>query len=105
MTDSTLVSVYDSKSDAYHDAFGVFLRSTDQKTNARRWLDDLVGQMPERRVLIDAGAGNGQVTAWLLDRFQRTIAIEPQSAPAIDRIDNYQLAGEILRPVGRRELW
>jgi SAM-dependent methyltransferase len=77
MTDSALVSVYDSKSDAYHDAFGVFLRTTDQKTNARRWLDDFVGQIADRLVLIDAGAGNGQVTAWLLDRFERTIAIEP----------------------------
>ncbi len=77
MTESTLVAVYDSKSDAYHDAFGVFLRSTDQKTNARRWLDDFVAQIPQRRVLIDAGAGNGQVTAWLLARFERTVAIEP----------------------------
>jgi SAM-dependent methyltransferase len=77
MTDSVRVSVYDSKSDAYHDAFGVFLRSTDQKTNARRWLDDFVERISERRVLVDAGAGNGQVTAWLLNRFRRTIAIEP----------------------------
>ena len=28
---------------------------------------------------------------------QGTIAIEPQGAPAIDRIDKHQLAGEILR--------
>ena len=77
MTDSALVSVYDSKSAAYHEAFGVFLRCTDQKTNARRWLDDFVERMADRLVLIDAGAGNGQVTAWLLDRFERTIAIEP----------------------------
>jgi SAM-dependent methyltransferase len=84
MTESTPVSVYDSKSDAYHDAFGVFLRSTDQKTNARRWLDDFVEQMPQRRVFVDAGAGNGQVTAWFLDRFQRTIAIEPSPSLAAD---------------------
>jgi len=77
MADSAQVNVYDSRSDAYHDAFAVFLRCTDQKTNARRWLDDLVDQLPKRRVLVDAGAGNGLVTAWLLDRFQRTIAIEP----------------------------
>ena len=36
---------------------------------------------------------------------QGAIAIEPQSAPAIDRIDNHQLAGEILRRVGRWKLW
>jgi SAM-dependent methyltransferase len=71
------VHVYDSKSVAYHDAFQVFLNYTDQKVNARHALDDLVRGLPARRVFLDAGAGNGQVTAWLLDQFERTIAIEP----------------------------
>lgn len=77
MTDVSKVRSYDSQSVAYHDAFAVFLACTDQKINARRWLDQLVETLPERRVFIDAGAGNGQVTAWFTDRFQRTIAIEP----------------------------
>jgi FkbM family methyltransferase len=77
MSDVSKVRSYDSQSVAYHDAFAVFLACTDQKTNARRWLDGLVETLPERRVFIDAGAGNGQVTAWFTDRFQRTIAIEP----------------------------
>jgi SAM-dependent methyltransferase len=77
MTDVARVRVYDSQSVAYHQAFQVFLNHTDQKVNARRWLDDLVQTLPERRIFLDAGAGNGQVTAWFLEQFERTLAIEP----------------------------
>src|SRR5271170_6340770 len=77
MADVATVGVYDSQSVAYHHAFQVFLDHTDQKVNARRWLDDLVRALPMRRVFVDAGAGNGQVTSWFMDRFERTIAIEP----------------------------
>jgi SAM-dependent methyltransferase len=77
MTDIERVHVYDSLGEAYHHAFHVFLDHTDQKVNARRRLDELVQALPERRVFVDAGAGTGQVTAWFIDRFQRTIAVEP----------------------------
>jgi SAM-dependent methyltransferase len=77
MKDVSKVRVYDSQSVAYHQAFQAFLDHTDQKVNARRWLDGLVRGLPARRVFVDAGAGNGQVTAWFLDQFERTIAIEP----------------------------
>jgi SAM-dependent methyltransferase len=77
MTDVSRVCVYDSQSEAYHTAFQVFLDHTDQKVNARRWLDGLVQRLAQQHVFIDAGAGNGQVTAWFVDRFDRTIAIEP----------------------------
>jgi SAM-dependent methyltransferase len=77
MKDVERVRVYDSQSVAYHQAFQVFLDHTDQKVNARRWLDGLVQSLPARRVFLDAGAGNGKVTAWFLDRFERTIAVEP----------------------------
>jgi trans-aconitate methyltransferase len=77
MTDVARVRVFDSQGVAYHEAFQVFLAHTDQKVNARRWLDGLVQRLTNRRVFIDAGAGNGQVTAWFLDQFERTIAIEP----------------------------
>jgi SAM-dependent methyltransferase len=77
MSDIAKVRVYNSQSTAYHEAFQVFLDHTDQKVNARRWLDGLVQTLPARRVFLDAGAGNGQVTAWFLDQFERTIAIEP----------------------------
>jgi hypothetical protein len=84
MIDATRVQVYDSQSDAYHDAFQIFLDHTDQKVNARRWLDGLVQSLPARRVYVDAGAGNGQVTAWFIDAFERTIAIEPSPSLSAD---------------------
>lgn len=71
------VSTYDSQSAAYERAFQVFLEHTDQKAKARAKLDELLQNLPQRRTLIDAGAGNGKVTAWLTDQFERTIAIEP----------------------------
>jgi SAM-dependent methyltransferase len=77
MSDVANVCVFDSQGAAYHRAFQIFLDHTDQKVNARRWLDGLVDGLPAHRVYIDAGAGNGQVTAWFVDRFERTIAIEP----------------------------
>jgi hypothetical protein len=70
------VSTYDSQSPAYHRVFEVFLAHTDQKAKARDWLRGLVHGLPSRQVFVDAGAGNGKVTAWFLADFQRTIAIE-----------------------------
>jgi FkbM family methyltransferase len=77
MSDTATVDVYDSQSDTYHHAFQVFLAHTDQKVNARGWLDRLVQSLPHRRVFVDAGAGNGQTTAWFLGKFDRTVAVEP----------------------------
>lgn len=71
------IAVYDSQTAAYHDAFQVFLDHTDQKLRTREWLDRLVETLPSTSVLIDAGAGNGKVTAWYVKAFERTIAIEP----------------------------
>lgn len=77
MDSTDLVNVYDSQTAAYHRAFQVFLDHTDQKDTAREWLTRLVQALPSRQVFIDAGAGNGKVTAWFTDQFSRTIAIEP----------------------------
>lgn len=74
------IAVYDSQSREYHRAFQVFLDHTDQKVKAQKWLNDLVGALPSRRVFVDAGAGNGKVTAWFTGRFERTIAIEPNAS-------------------------
>lgn len=71
------ISVYDSQSAAYQDAFQVFLAHTDQKIRTREWLNRLVETLPSTSLLIDAGAGNGKVTAWYVETFDRTIAIEP----------------------------
>ena len=77
MNTTERVSAYDSQSPAYHRAFEVFLAHTNQKAKARDWLRGLVQGLPSRQVFVDAGAGNGKVTAWFLADFQRTIAIEP----------------------------
>lgn len=77
MLQTETIAIFDSQGEAYREAFQTFLDHTDQKEQARGWLDRLVDSLTNRRVFIDAGAGNGKVTAWFTDRFERTIAIEP----------------------------
>jgi hypothetical protein len=95
MTDDERVRVFDSQGESYKQAFQVFLDHTDQKRNAKRWLQQVVDHLPARKVLIDAGAGNGEVTRTLAHAFERTIAIEPnihllkqlqQTVPAAEAI-------------------
>jgi Methyltransferase domain len=71
------IQVFDSGGDAYRRAFEVFLQNTDQKRNVRKWFEEFLATCNPRRVLIDAGAGSGEVTAWLSTWFEKTIAIEP----------------------------
>jgi len=73
----TRIAVYDSRGSDYEQAFAVFLANTDQKDRAREWLEQTVARLPNRRTLIDAGAGTGKVTAWLTPHFSQTVAIEP----------------------------
>lgn len=80
MAREPLVKVYDSSSEDYQQAFDVFLRHTDQKARASEWLDRMVGSLPFRGTFIDAGAGTGTVTARLADRFERTLALEPNAS-------------------------
>lgn len=77
MLQTETISIFDSQGAAYREAFQTFLDHTDQKEQARGWLNRLVDSLSKRRVFVDAGAGNGKVTAWFTDRFERTIAIEP----------------------------
>jgi trans-aconitate methyltransferase len=79
MTQSGTVQVFDSQGESYKQAFQVFLDHTDQKRNAKRWLQQVVETLPTRQVFIDAGAGNGAMTSAFADAFARTIAIEPNS--------------------------
>ena len=53
-----------------------FLDHTDQKRNAKRWLQKVVDGLMAREV--DAGAGHGEVTKAFVSAFARTIAIEPK---------------------------
>ena len=80
MADTPRIKVYDSGGKDYHDAFRVFLAHTDQKANALAWLEREVAALPRREVLIDAGAGNGRLTARLRPHFRRAIAIEPNAS-------------------------
>ena len=77
MTPSDYVRVFDSQGEDYTKAFQVFLDSTDQKRNAKRFLQKLVDDLPSRKGFIDAGAGTGEVTKSFAPFFERTIAIEP----------------------------
>ncbi|NGZ08638.1 MAG: class I SAM-dependent methyltransferase, partial [Nitrospira sp. LK70] len=79
MTDQERIRIFDSQGEAYKQAFQIFLQHTDQKRNAKRWLQGLVERLPAHRVFIDAGAGNGEVTQSLAGAFARTIAIEPNA--------------------------
>src|SRR5438874_12778740 len=71
------IQVFDSQGEAYKRAFQIFLDHTDQKRNAKRFLQKLVDRLPNRNVFIDAGAGNGEVTKAFAGAFRHTIAIEP----------------------------
>jgi hypothetical protein len=74
------VNVYDSQTSEFHQAFQVFLDHTDEKVKTQQWLNRLVRRLPSRRVFIDVGAGNGKITSWFIDSFDRTIAIEPNES-------------------------
>lgn len=74
---SESIQVFDSQGEAYKRAFQIFLDHTDQKRNAKRFLQKLIDGMPNRTVFIDAGAGNGEVTRAFAGAFRHTIAVEP----------------------------
>ena len=71
------IQVFDSQGEAYKRAFQIFLDNTDQKRNAKRFLQTLVDGLPKRNVFIVAVAGNGEGTKAFANAFDRTIAIEP----------------------------
>ena len=77
MTHQERIRIFDSQGEAYKQAFQIFLDHTDQKRNAKRWLQEVVDRLPAHMVFIDAGAGNGEVTKAFAGAFKRTIAIEP----------------------------
>jgi hypothetical protein len=77
MSNHECIRIFDSQGEAYKQAFQIFLDHTDQKRNAKRWLQEVVDRLPARKVLIDAGAGNGEVAKAFAGAFNHTIAIEP----------------------------
>lgn len=79
MTDQDHIRIFDSQGEDYKQAFQIFLNHTDQKRNAKRWLQQVVDDLPVRQVFVDAGAGNGELTRTFAAAFNRTIAIEPNA--------------------------
>ncbi len=84
MSRPTLVRSFVSNTPEYHHAFATFLAHTDQKENAFGWIGREVAKLPARTTLIDAGAGGGKLTAWLMPSFQRVLAIEPNPSLAAE---------------------
>ena len=96
MIDDACIRMFDSQGQDYKQAFQIFLDHTNQKRNARTWLERVVKELPNRRAFIDAGAGNGEMAKTFAGSFTRTIAIEPntyllnqllQALPAVEAID------------------
>src|SRR5258706_4937059 len=77
MSQAERVKAYKYNTTDYHDAFQVFLDHTDQKIKAKQAIEQIIAKIPAKRTFIDAGAGNGKVTAWFTPLFDQTIAIEP----------------------------
>lgn len=71
------IKIYDSQSSEYHQIFQFFLDHTDEKEKTIEWLKQVIENLPSRKLFIDAGAGDGGMTAWLSDSFDHTIALEP----------------------------
>ncbi len=60
---SKFISVYSSDTEKYRQSFEIFLKYTNQKIQAKQKLDRLIKNLPEKKVFIDAGAGNGEITS------------------------------------------
>lgn len=110
MTHQERIRIFDSQGEAYKQAFQIFLDHTDQKRNAKRWLQEVVDILPAHMVFIDAGAGNGEMTKAFAGAFKRTFAIEPnvylrnqlqQTLPTAEAIGLPILAAQ---PVARGDL-
>ena len=60
MLKSESIQVFDSQGEAYKRAFQIFLDHTDQKQNAKRFLQKLIDGLSTRTVFIDAGPETGR---------------------------------------------
>jgi trans-aconitate methyltransferase len=78
------IAKFDSATPEYTKAFHTFLAHTDQKEKALEWLDREIGALAQRRTAIDAGAGTGKLTAWLVNRFPTVIGVEPNPSLAAE---------------------
>jgi len=84
MAEPRRVRSFASNSPEYRRAFQAFLDHTDQKAGAMAWLGREADSLTRRSVGIDAGAGAGTLTRWLLPRFGTVVAIEPNPSLVAD---------------------
>ena len=76
-----LIPVFRYENQLYRDYFLWFLKHTDEKKRTWDWFSrELLPRLKTRDVLIDAGAGNGELMSHFLPTFHRCIAIEPSPA-------------------------
>ncbi len=75
-----LLEPYAHDQPEYASAFETFVTHTDQKIKAIEWLTGFVRGLRSRSLFLDAGAGEGSITAAVGKFFDRTIAIEPNRA-------------------------
>lgn len=102
-TSAPPIELFDSCGEPYRRAFNTFLAHTDQKANAMVWLEREIAALPRREVFIDAGAGNGKLTAVLQHRFAKQVAIEPNGALRADLAAVCPEATVIGDPISRAE--
>ncbi|MGA5098869.1 class I SAM-dependent methyltransferase [Streptomyces lavendulocolor] len=61
----------------YGEIFRTYLAHTDEKKQQQRLLHHIVDALPQREIFVDVGAGTGLFTAGLAEKFDRTVAVEP----------------------------
>lgn len=74
------IQVFNSTCRTYQAAFEVFLKHTNQKQMAYSVLQPLVASLPERKQMLDIGAGDGTLTSMVYEDFDEVLAFEPNEA-------------------------
>jgi Methyltransferase domain len=99
-----LLEPYTHEQPEYARAFGTFLTHTDQKTKTIGWLTNFVSGVRSHGLFVDAGAGEGSMTAALAKLFDRTIAIEPNSALRAELARRCPEAEIVEAPIGETRI-
>lgn len=99
-----LLGPYAHDQPEYARAFEIFLTHTDQKKKTIGWLTDFVSQLRSHGLFVDAGAGEGSMTAVLAKMFDRTIAIEPNSAMRAELTRRCPEAVIVESPIGEASI-
>lgn len=71
------IRLFSSLDEYYDHAFATFIKSTDQKENAKAWITNFLNGLDIKHTAIDAGAGNGVLTTILAKHFDTVQAVEP----------------------------